>query len=150
MNPLESMPAMEAILAYQNANGIAQEVYDGKGKVKTVKVVYEQRLLESAATLKSGARTCTTATQTNDEYQTYTIDTNTYLETSDGFKVDDLATVCTDDPNSLLVKKLNKLMDVIERAVATQSAVETVALAGNWSTLTPSGSTSGTVNGQMN
>lgn len=146
MNPLEPMPALEAVLAYQGANSIAQEVYDGKGKVKTVKVVYEQRLLESAVTLKSTARTCTTATQTNDEYQTYSIDTGTYLEVSDGFKVSDLATVCTDDPNSLLIKKLNKLMDVIERKVATQSAVEMVGLAGNWSTLTPTGTAQGQVN----
>ena len=58
---LDPMPALEAILSTQVASGISQSVSDGSGKVKTVKVVYERRLLETDVTSGSGNRTCTTS-----------------------------------------------------------------------------------------
>ena len=140
--PLESMPALEAIIATQNANGIAQSVSDGMGKVKTVKVIYEQRLLESSVTESTGARACTTNTETFNNYATYSIDPTTHLDAKESFNTADLATVCTADVQSMIAKKINKVIDVLERAIATKTAQELVALYGKWGT-----EVTGTVNG---
>lgn len=140
--PYESMPALEAILATQVANGITQSVSDGLGKVKNVKVVYEQRLLESAVSAGSGTRTCSTNTETFNNYATYTIDPTVWLEANESFDVANLATVCTTDVQGMIAKKLNKIIDVLERKIATQTATELVALYGKWGT-----SVTGTVNG---
>ena len=131
--PLDPMPALEAILATQKANGISQSVADGSGKVKTIKVVYDQRLLESAVTEGSGARSCTTTTETFDNYTTYTIDPTVWLEAKEKFDTVDLATVCTADVQAMIAKKINKIIDVLDRSVATKTAEELVGLTGVWS-----------------
>ena len=129
---LDPMPTLEAILASQLSNGISQSVSDGSGKVKSVKVVYEQRLLESSVTEGSGARACTTENETFDNYTVYEIDPNVWMNASESFKVADLATVCTHDVQSMLANKINKVIDVIERKIATKTAQELVGLSGNW------------------
>lgn len=129
---LDPMPALEAILATQQANGISQSVSDGSGKVKTVKLVYENRLLESAVTDSSGARTCTTTTETFDNYATYSIDPTVWLKAEEKFDTVDLATVCTTDVQQMIAKKINKIIDVLDRKVATQTAEELVGLTGKW------------------
>lgn len=145
MNPLDPMPALEAILATQLATGIAQSVSDGNtGKVKTVKVVYKPRLLESSVTEGSGTRSCSSENETFDDYALYSIDPTIWLEASEKFNIAELATVCTDDPNSMMAKKLNSLIDVLERRVATKTAQELVTLYGKYSTTAAS---SYTVNG---
>ncbi len=131
---LDAMPALEAILAYQKAGGIAQSVSDGNGKVKDVKVVYEQRLLESAATEGSGSRSCSTEAETFNSYANYTIDTAVWIKAAESFNVADLATVCTTDVQGMIANKINKIIDVLERKVATKTATELVALYGEWGT----------------
>lgn len=140
--PLDPMPALEAIIATQKASGIKQEVSDGTGKVKNVKVIYETRLLESATTVGSGARTCTTTTETFNSYANYTIDPAVWVKAEEKFTVVELATVCTADVQQMIAKKINKVVDVLERKIATQVATDLVALYGKWGT-----NTSGTVNG---
>jgi hypothetical protein len=130
--PQESMPALEYILASQSANGITQKVSDGTGKVKNVKLVYDQRLLESAVTSGSGARSCTTSNQTYDNYTNYTIDPTVWLSAAEKFNTADLATVCTFDVQQMISKKIMKVIDVLERKVATKTATELVALYGKW------------------
>lgn len=129
--PNESMPALQAILATQTANGISQKVSDN-GKVKTVKVVYDQRLLESAVESGSGARTCTTSNETFDNYATYTIDPAVWLKASEKFTTAELATVCTADVQQMIAKKIQKVIDVLERKIATKTATELVALYGKY------------------
>ncbi len=133
--PLESMPFLEAVLATQKASGISQSVADGSGKVKTVKVVYDKRLLESAVTEGSGARSCTTTTETFDNYTTYTIDPSTWLKAEEKFETSNLATVCTQDVQSMLAKKISKVIDVLERKIATQTASQVTGLFGEWGSL---------------
>lgn len=133
--PLEAMPFLEAVLATQKANGITQSVYDGVGKVKTVKVVYDQRLPEGAVTDSSGARTCTTTTETFDNYTSYTIDPTQWLRADEKFEIANLATVCTEDVQSMYAKKIAKVIDVLERKVATQTASEVTGLFGEWGSL---------------
>lgn len=130
--PLDPMPALEAIIATQKQSGIKQEVSGGDGKVKNVKVIYEQRLLESAVTHGSGARSCTSTKETFNSYTNYTIDPTAYLKADESFTTAELATVCTADVQMMIAKKINKVVDVLERAIATQTANDLVALSGNW------------------
>lgn len=140
VTPQEAMPALEAIIATQNAAGIAQTVSDGMGKVKTVKVTYDQRALESAATETTGARTCTSTNETYNNYTTYTIDPTTYVSYGEKIEIADLATVCQ-DPTEFYAKKVAKVIDVLERKIATKTATELVALYGKWgSNVTVNGS----------
>lgn len=138
---LDAMPALEAILSTQVANGISQSVSDGSGKVKTVKVVYERRLLETDVTDSSGTRTCSTTLESFDSFQTYTIDPNVWLRAAEKFEVANLATVCTTDVQQMIAKKISKVIDVLERKVATQTANQLAGMVGEWaSTVTSNAS----------
>lgn len=130
----EPMPALEAILATQKAAGISQTVSDGNGKVKNVRVIYDQRLLETAVTEGSGARSCSTEVETFDNSQVYDIDPNVWLKGEESLDTSNLATVCYADVQQMIAKKISKIIDVIERKVATKTATELVTLYGNWST----------------
>lgn len=134
LTPQESMPFLEAVLSTQAASGIKASV-SGDGKVKTVKVIYDQRLLESEATTGSGARTCTTNEETFNNYTSYTIDSTAWIKAEESFDTANLATVCTDDVQSMIAKKLQKIADVLERATATQVATQGVALYGEWGSM---------------
>ncbi len=131
--PQESMPALEAILATQKAMGIAQSVAGDNGKVKNIRVVYDQRLLESEVTSSSGARTCTSTTETFDKSQIYDIDPNVWLKAEESFTTASLATVCTNDVQSMIANKIGKVVDALERKIATQTANQLALLFGNWS-----------------
>jgi hypothetical protein len=130
---LDPMPALEAILSTQLANGISQSVSDGSGKVKTVKVVYERRLLETDVTSSSGTRACSTSLESFDSYQTYEIDPTVWLRAAEKFEVANLATVCTTDVQQMIAKKIGKVVDVLERKIATQTASQLAGMVGNWS-----------------
>ena len=134
LTPEESMPFLTAVLQTQSASGISQQVASGDGKVKTVKVIYDQRLLESETTNSSGARTCTTNDETFDHYTTYQIDSTAWIKAEESFDTADLATVCTNDVQSMIANKIKKIADVLERATATQVATQGVALYGEWGT----------------
>ncbi|MES2592394.1 MAG: hypothetical protein V4608_10945 [Bacteroidota bacterium] len=133
-NPPEFLPSLEAIIAGQKAAGIAQTVADGSGKVRNVQVVYTPRLKESDVTSGSGARTCTAVAERKNNYADYTIDPNVWNRADDSFTTAELATVCTEDVQSLIAKKISLIIDVLERDIATQTAAELVALAGEWGT----------------
>lgn len=129
---LDSMPALEAILSTQLANGISQSVSDGSGKVKTVKVVYERRLLETDVTSSSGTRACSASLESFDSYQTYEIDPTVWLRAAEKFEVANLATVCTTDVQQMIAKKIGKVVDVLERKIATQTASQLAGMVGGW------------------
>lgn len=131
---MEETPAMDAIVGGQSEAGIVQEVVDSRGKVKTVRLVYENRLLESAVTSKSGTRGCTATHETFNNFADYTLDPDVYLEVDETFTIENLNTVCTDDANSMIDKKLSKLVDAMDRAEATKAANSLVASYGKWST----------------
>lgn len=138
---LDPMPCLEAILSTQVANGISQSVSNGTGKVKTVNVTYERRLLETDVTDSSGARACSTALESFDSYQAYTIDPTVWLRAAENFNVADLATVCTEDVQSMIAKKIGKVVDVLERKIATQTAEQLTGMVGDWaSNVTVNGS----------
>lgn len=130
--PMESMPFLEAVLATQKASGISQAVAGDNGKVKNIRVIYDQRLLESEVTSGSGARTCTSTTETFDKSALYDIDPNVWLKAEESFTTADLATVCYLDVQTLIAKKLGKVIDAIERKIATQTANQGALLFGQW------------------
>jgi len=132
-NPvMDAMPLLEAILVTQKATGITQQVSDN-GKVKTVKVTYEQRALESSVTETTGNRTCTASNQSFDNYADYTIDHTTFLTAEEKFTMKQLALVCKPF-EQFLSEKIAKVIDVLERKAATQVANAFAANYGKWGT----------------
>ena len=129
--PQENIPSLLFILQTQFANGVSQKVSDGSGKVHTVRLVYQQRLLESSVTEETGDRACTASGENFNEYTDYEIDPTTFLKSGEKFKTDNLATVCTDDIQSMLAKKIGMHIDVVERKIATKTALELVAQKGS-------------------
>lgn len=129
--PSEAMPVLEFIIEAQKASGISQSVSDA-GKVKNIKVVYDQRILESEVDETSGSRTCTSDTARKNNYTNYTIDPAVFLRADDSFTTAELATTCVDDVQSLLAKKIFAIVDVLDRKVATKTMTELVALYGDW------------------
>ena len=129
---LDSMPFLEAVTSTQMAMGVAQKVSDGNGKVKTVSLIYDRRLVETDVSDSSGTRTCTSSTERYNAYQTYTIDSTQWLRAEDKITTAELATVCSDDVPSLMAKKIGQLVDVLERKIATQTAEEVVGMIGQW------------------
>lgn len=138
---LDPMPFLEAVLSTQLSNGISQSVSDGSGKVKTIKVIYERRLLESDVTSSSGTRGCSTSLESFDSYQTYTIDSTVWLRAAEKFEVANLATTCVNDVQSMIANKISKVVDVLERKIATQTASQLAGMVGKWgSSVTVNGS----------
>jgi len=129
---LDAMPFLEAVTSTQMAMGVAQKVSDGNGKVKTVSLIYDRRLVETDVTDSSGTRTCTSNTERYNAYQTYTIDSTQWLRAEDKVTTAELATVCSDDVRSIMAKKIEKIVDVLERKIATQTAEEVVGMIGQW------------------
>lgn len=134
--PSEAMPVLEFILESQKASGIAQSVSDN-GKVKNIKVVYDQRILESEVDETSGDRTCTSNTARKNNYTNYTIDPTVFLRADDSFTTAELATTCVDDVQSLLAKKIYAIIDVLDRKVGTKTMNELVILSGAWGSAVP-------------
>lgn len=140
-NPVgDSMPFFEAVLATTPI--ISQSVSDN-GKVKTVKVTYDQRALESAVSTTTGARTCTSTNETFNNYTTYTLDPATYETYGEKIDVADFATVCQEF-GTVFNKKVAKVIDVIERRVATKITNAVIPLVGEWGT---EADAAGTING---
>lgn len=128
-NPVgDSMPFFEAVLATTPI--ISQSVSDS-GKVKTVKVTYDQRALESAVTTTTGARTCTSTNETYNNYTTYTLDPSTFETYGEKIDVADFATVCQEF-GTVFNRKVAKVIDVIERKVATKITNAAIPLVGSW------------------
>jgi hypothetical protein len=54
------------------------------------------------------------------------------LRAEDKVTTAELATVCSDDVRSIMAKKIEKIVDVLERKIATQTAEEVVGMFGDW------------------
>lgn len=142
--PMENMAALESILSTQKAQGIKQSVVNDNGKVKTVRVTYEQRALESSVTAGYGERACVNDNRTTNNFTDYSLDPTYAIKYGENFFVSEMATICTDDLPSFFAKKLQKIIDVIERKIATQTVNELLALYGKWGSTV---SNSATING---
>ncbi len=133
-NPLQTrdpIPHYEFVLSPENTNGIVQAISPGRGKVRGINVQWEQRIAESAVVEATG-RDCV-ATGENQMFEAnYTIDTQAVLKVDQTIEVSDMAYLCKDNP-LYVAQQVTKMLDAMDRKVASKVASEAVALVGDYS-----------------
>ena len=139
----EAFPLAEFLGSAANMNGLQQAVSPGKGKIRTVQLLYDQRILESAVNTNS-TDFCTATTKRGNCSQNYEIDTTDNILVEQLIEREDLVEVCLDN-GQFLAKQLAKMVDALERKIATRWTNDTYALAGAWGSDVPSGDLNGSV-----
>lgn len=129
----EPLPMLEYLLSPQNRNGLQQEI-NGKGKLRTVEVVYFPRLVTGSAS-EDQARTCTASSTIDDCSATYSMDTSVNVQSEFTFAYGDLVSYCQDNEN-FYAEQVMRHVDLVARDVAYKSATQALALGGEWNTHT--------------
>jgi hypothetical protein len=145
------MPFAEFLLSPANQGGLQGLISPGEGKIRTVQLLYWQRLLESGLLSNQANPNCTTGDTPENNQATYTLDTSINLQTRGvTLTYADLEAIC--DPNSeILATLLEREMNVLRRGAATRVTEQGAALSGTWGgagDLFTTGDDVGEVNGQ--
>ena len=129
----EQLPFLEFLLSPENAKLIRTEVAPGQGKLKTVQARWIQRLPETEVEEGADILTCTSANTYGDSTTTYTVETTDTYTASQLISAADIARHCQENSRYVL-ESIMRLMDVLDRKVASAAAVQAVAAIGNWGT----------------
>jgi len=129
----EQLPFLEFLLSPENAKMIRTEVAPGNGKLKTVQARWIQRLPETEVEEGGNILTCTSDNTYGDSTQTYTVETTDTYTASQLINAADIARHCQENSRYVL-ESIMRLMDVLDRKVASAAAVQAVADIGNWGT----------------
>ena len=129
----EQLPFLEFLLSPENTKLIRTEVSPGGGKLKTVEARWIQRLPETEVEEGGSILTCTSTNDYGDSTTTYTVDVTDTYTASQLINAADIARHCQENSRYVL-ESVMRLMDVIDRKVASAAAVQAVADIGNWGT----------------
>ncbi len=129
----EQLPFLEFLLSPENAKLIRTEVAPGGGKLKTVQARWIQRLPETEVDTEGDILACTSTNTYGDSTTTYTLDTTDTYQASQLINAADIARHCQENSRYVL-ESVMRLMDVLDRKVASAAAVQAVADIGSWGT----------------
>jgi hypothetical protein len=129
----EQLPFLEFLLSPENTKLIRTEVSPGGGKLKTVQARWIQRLPETEVEDDGDILACTSTNTYGDSTTTYTVDVTDTYTASQLINAADIARHCQENSRYVL-ESVMRLMDVIDRKVASAAAVQAVADIGNWGT----------------
>ena len=129
----ESLPFLEYLNSPENVKLIRQQVSSGGGKLRTVEARWIQRLPETEVEAGADISNCTATNIYGDSTETYTLETTDTYQASQLISGADIARHCQDN-NVYFLESVMRLMDVIDRKVASAAAVQAVAAIGNWGT----------------
>jgi hypothetical protein len=129
----ESLPFLEYLNSPENVKLIRQEVSSGGGKLRTVEARWIQRLPETEVVAGADIMNCTATNEYGDSTTTYTLETTDTYQASQLISGKDIARHCQDN-NVYFLESVMRLMDVIDRKVASAAATQAVAAIGNWGT----------------
>jgi hypothetical protein len=129
----EQLPFLEFLLSPENTKLIRTEVSPGGGKLKTVEARWIQRLPETEVEEGGDILTCTSTNNYGDSTTTYTVDVTDTYTASQLINAADIARHCQENSRYVL-ESVMRLMDVIDRKVASAAAVQAVADIGEWGT----------------
>jgi len=129
----EQLPFLEYLLSPENAKLIRTEVAPGQGKLKTVQARWIQRLPETEVEEGADILTCTSANTYGDSTTTYTVETTDTYTASQLVNAAEIARHCQENSRYVL-ESIMRLMDVLDRKVASAAAVQAVAATGVWGT----------------
>lgn len=128
---LEAMPFAEFVTSPVNNFGLAQVINPTPGKIRTIDLIYQKRLLESSVTENVENPLCVATEKDGNCSAQYTIDPTQNIKRGMLITKADLRYNCENNPD-YIAGVIARLIDVVERAVATQIAAEAVALNGGW------------------
>jgi hypothetical protein len=129
----ESLPFLEYLNSPENVKLIRQEVSTGNGKLRTVEARWIQRLPETEVEEGAEIMNCTATNVYGDTTTTYTLETTDTYQASQLISGADIARHCQDN-SVYFLESVMRLMDVIDRKVASVAATQAVAAIGNWGT----------------
>lgn len=129
----ESLPFLEYLNSPENVKLIRQQVSTGGGKLKTVEARWVQRLPETEVEEGADIMNCTASNVYGDSTTTYTLETTDTYQASQLISGADIARHCQEN-SVYFLESVMRLMDVIDRKVATAAATQAVAAIGNWGT----------------
>lgn len=128
----EPTPFFDFLNSDMNNFGLSQRVAPGNGKVKTVQLLYRQRLLESQVVQRESCNNiCTATTQRGDLATECTIDPCEGIHAEELMDIRQWADVCRDN-GTIFMEILQSLIDVVMRKLATNITTEASVLIGNW------------------
>lgn len=129
----EQLPFLEFLNSPENVKLIRQEVAPGRGKLKTVEARWIQRLPETEVEEGGNILTCTATNTYGDSTTTYTLETTDTYIAEQLINAADIARHCQDNSRYVL-ESVMRLMDVMDRKVASAAATQAVASIGKWGT----------------
>ena len=130
---VDRMPFIEFAVSPANRRGVTQTITPGRGKLRTVELLYERRLLEGLVASNQPNPNCEQGPFYGNEVETYSLDPAENLQTNGGFDIDVAEDACMDN-GEVLARQLARHIDVLDRKVATEYTAQAVALAatGAW------------------
>ena len=128
---LEAMPFAEFIMSDVNRNGISQAVHPTSGKVKTVELRYNKRILESDLSSNVENPKCVATEKRGDCISNYTIDPTQNISADQLIEASDVIYNCENN-DTYIAGVIARLVDVVERGVATSMSGEVAALTGGY------------------
>lgn len=133
--PNDQMPLIEFLTSPINKRGIVQEI-SGNGKIKTVDLIYNRRMLESNVATNQPNPKCVATDTYGDSVTSYTIDPTINLQASAAIGINDGVLACQDDGERVQAR-INAIVDVLDRKVATYLTTQVAALTGTWGASVP-------------
>lgn len=127
----EYMPFFEFINSPINNMGLSQEVAPGGGKIRTVRLTYTPRQLESAVTANVANPKCDVDNFIGDRYTDYTLDTDENYGIGFSMTAQELEAACIAN-ETYFVRRLNDLVDALDRKLATVHTQDLASFVGDW------------------
>lgn len=139
----ESMPFYDFINSPFNKTGIEQKIIPGKGKIRQIELLYDQRILESNVKQNQPNPTCSASEKRGNLSQFYEMDIESNFQESELINPDDWVRMCRDN-GVVFMEHIQRMMDAVIRRDATEKAADITTMTGDWGALTKA---SYTVNG---
>lgn len=128
----EPMPFAEFVTSPLNNRGLSQVIAPGRGKTRSVELLYTTRIPESAV-VENDTDLCSCSDVRGNCSQVYDIDPDANLSVCEKIRNTDLRAICK--PNDqYIMSRLMHLMDVLERRIATELTQQASFLTGAWNT----------------
>lgn len=127
----ESLPFVEFLLSPENSSMIKMQVSPGGGKLRTVEARWIQRLPETEVEEGASIMNCTATNVYGDSTTTYTLETTDTYQASQLISKEDIARHCQDN-SRYVFESINRLLDVIDRKVASAAGTQAAAQLGAW------------------
>ena len=127
----EPLPFLEYLNSDPNRSNITSMITRPQGKLINVDVTYWRRRAEASLLANQPNPVCSGGDIDPDATETYQLDSSINIQDIEKTTIGDLERHCTSNPQ-YFADLIARLVDNVERGVATKSATEAAALIGSW------------------